>query len=50
MAIKLIAIDTDGTLLNSDGEILESTKIAIKKALNKGIRVVLSSGRPIDGL
>lgn len=50
MAIKLIALDIDGTLLNSDGEILGSTKKAITRALDKGIRVVLCSGRPIDGL
>lgn len=39
MAIKFIAIDTDGTLLNSNGEILPSTRIAIKHALDKGIKV-----------
>lgn len=50
MAIKFIAIDTDGTLLNSNGEILPSTRIAIKHALDKGIKVALCSGRPIAGL
>lgn len=50
MAIKLIALDTDGTLLNSKGEILPSTKEAVKKALNHGIKIVLCSGRPINGL
>ncbi|MBR3152822.1 MAG: HAD family phosphatase [Clostridia bacterium] len=44
---KLIAVDLDGTLLNSYGEITEKTKNAIKKALDKGIEVVLASGRPI---
>lgn len=42
---KLIAIDLDGTLLNSYGEITEKNKEAIKYALNKGIEVVLASGR-----
>ena len=50
MSIKFIAIDTDGTLLNSNGEILPSTRKAIKKALDKGIKVALCSGRPIAGL
>lgn len=50
MAIKLIALDTDGTLLNSQGEILDSTKEVLKKALDRGIKVVLCSGRPIAGL
>ena len=48
--IKLIALDTDGTLLNSKNKILPSTKAAIKKALDQGIKVVLCSGRPIAGL
>lgn len=42
---KLIAIDLDGTLLNSYGEISEENKIAIKKAKEKGIEIVLTSGR-----
>ncbi|MCI1658401.1 MAG: Cof-type HAD-IIB family hydrolase [Lactobacillus delbrueckii] len=48
--IKLIAIDTDGTLLNSQGEIQASTKEAISKALDRGVKVVLCSGRRIAGL
>ncbi len=47
--IKLVAIDTDGTLLNSQGEIQDSTKEAISKALDRGVKVVLCSGRPIAG-
>ena len=33
---KLVAIDLDGTLLNSYGEISEKNKEAIQKAKNKG--------------
>ncbi len=40
---KLIAIDLDGTLLNSSGEVSENTKKALKKAMNKGIEIVLAS-------
>ena len=43
--IKLIAIDIDGTLLNSYGKITEKNKKAIQKALNNNIDVVLTSGR-----
>lgn len=50
MAIKLIALDTDGTLLNSEGKILTSTKEVLKKALDQGIKIVLCSGRPVAGL
>lgn len=42
---KLIAIDLDGTLLNSYGEITQKNKEAIKYALDKGVEVVLASGR-----
>lgn len=47
---KLIALDMDGTLLNSDKTISERNKNAIKEARKKGVYVVLASGRPIDGL
>ena len=50
MTIKFIALDTDGTLLNSIGKILPSTKKAVKTALDQGIKVALCSGRPIAGL
>lgn len=42
---KLIAIDLDGTLLNSYGEITNKNREAIKYAINNGVEVVLASGR-----
>jgi Cof subfamily protein (haloacid dehalogenase superfamily) len=42
---KFIAIDIDGTLLDSKGQVSDRTRTAIKKALDKGIQVVLTSGR-----
>lgn len=42
---KLIAIDLDGTLLNSYGEITKINREAIKAAQDKGIEVILASGR-----
>jgi len=47
---KLIAIDLDGTLLNSQGEISDENRLYLKKAIDKGINVVLASGRPIDSV
>ena len=47
---KLIAIDLDGTLLNSYGEVSQGTKEAIKKAIDNGVEVVLASGRPISSV
>lgn len=43
--IKSVFLDIDGTLTNSSKEITEQTKAAIKKARDKGIYVVLCSGR-----
>jgi len=47
---KIVAIDLDGTLLNSFGEITPNTKEVLKKAINKGVQVVLASGRPISAI
>lgn len=44
---KLIAIDLDGTLLNSYGEVSVENKKAIEKAIENGSEIVLASGRPI---
>ena len=44
---KLVAIDLDGTLLNSYGEISQRNKNAIKKSMERGIQVIIASGRPI---
>lgn len=42
---KLIAIDLDGTLLNSYGEISQGNREAIEYALRNNVEVVLASGR-----
>lgn len=47
---KLVAIDLDGTMLNSYGEVTENTKKIIKQAIDKGINIVIASGRPIDSI
>lgn len=45
MKYKLAAIDLDGTLLNSRGEISEENKQALKKIKQLGMEIVLTSGR-----
>lgn len=40
---KLVAIDLDGTLLDSSGEVSLENKEAIKNAVEKGTDVVLAS-------
>ncbi len=50
MAIKLIAIDIDGTLLNPQHEVTPRVKAAIEAARDKGVAVVLATGRPFLGV
>ncbi|MGE9553310.1 sugar-phosphatase [Erwinia amylovora] len=50
MAIKLIAIDMDGTLLNPQHEVTPRVKQAIQAARDKGVAVVLATGRPFIGV
>ena len=45
MAISLLALDLDGTLLNHRGQISERNLAAIKNAREKGVRVALVTGR-----
>lgn len=45
---KLVAIDLDGTLLNSYGEVSENTKKVLQEAKKRGVEIILSSGRPIS--
>jgi HAD superfamily hydrolase (TIGR01484 family) len=50
MAIKLIAIDMDGTLLLPDHTISPAVKAAIAAARERGVNVVLTTGRPYAGV
>lgn len=47
---KLVAIDLDGTMLNSYGVVTENTKKVIKQTIEKGVDVIIASGRPIDSI
>ena len=50
MAIKLIALDLDGTLLTSTKEISQKNKAALQAAREKGVHVVLTTGRPLQAI
>lgn len=50
MKYKILVLDIDGTLTNSKKEITERTKIALRKAQENGVVVVLASGRPTPGI
>lgn len=43
--MKMIAVDLDGTLLNSESKISKENIDAIKKAREHGIEVVVATGR-----
>ncbi|MDR3433305.1 MAG: sugar-phosphatase [Rouxiella aceris] len=50
MAIELIAIDMDGTLLNPQHEVTPAVKQALAAARKLGVQVVLATGRPFIGV
>ena len=50
MAIKLILLDLDGTLLTSDKRISPGNYAALERACAKGIHIVPSTGRFFDGI
>jgi Cof subfamily protein (haloacid dehalogenase superfamily) len=48
MAVRLIALDIDGTLLDSRWELPEANRAAIAEAARRGIEVALVTGRRYD--
>ena len=45
MAIKLVALDIDGTLLDRHGNLPIENGCAVKESVEKGVKVILVSGR-----
>ena len=50
MAYKLIALDLDDTLLDSEKRISRANMDAITAAHEKGVQIVLASGRAYPGV
>lgn len=50
MSIKLVAIDIDGTLLDSNRKISPKVKETLQRANESGIYIVLCTGRPLPGV
>ena len=48
MAVRMIALDIDGTLLDSQWKLPEANRAAIAEATRRGIEVVLVTGRRYD--
>ena len=47
---KILALDLDGTLTNSKKEITPHTLEVLMQAQQRGLRLVLASGRPTPGI
>lgn len=50
MKYKILVLDIDGTLTNSRKEVSDVTKAAIFGIMQKGVTVVIASGRPTQGV
>src|SRR3981081_4602639 len=48
MGVRLIALDIDGTLLDSKWQLPEANRTAIAEAVRRGIEVALVTGRRYD--
>ncbi|MDQ3346519.1 MAG: Cof-type HAD-IIB family hydrolase [Acidobacteriota bacterium] len=48
MTIRLLALDIDGTILDSDGQVPDANRDAIARAIDAGVEVVLATGRRYD--
>ena len=50
MKEKVLVLDIDGTLTNSEKEITPATKRGIQSVMERGHKVILASGRPTPGM
>lgn len=50
MRYRVLALDLDGTLTNSEKKVTEVTRRALSRAADEGMTIVLASGRPVLGI
>ena len=50
MSIRMVALDLDGTALNSAGKLSERTIDSFARAAAKGVHIVVSTGRSYNSL
>ncbi|GMA70025.1 sugar phosphate phosphatase [Leuconostoc litchii] len=48
--IKIVSIDIDGTLINDERQIPADVKATIHRALEQGVKIVITTGRPLPGV
>ena len=47
---KIVFLDIDGTLVNSEKKITPATKAALMRIQKEGVKVAIASGRPSKGV
>lgn len=47
---RALALDLDGTLTDSQKKITQKTKQTLFKAMDRGVKLILASGRPVIGI
>ena len=50
MKYKALALDLDGTLINSEKKLSTKNKKAVIEAAQRGVHIILASGRPLFGI
>lgn len=50
MDIKILALDLDGTLYNTEKIVTDANKEALAAAREKGVKVVITTGRPLRAI
>ena len=48
--IRMIGLDLDGTLLNSEKQLTAYTRDVLKKAIEQEVAIVVATGRPFSGV
>ncbi len=48
--IKMVALDLDGTTLDQNSQITDRTRDALQAAMNRGVHIVVSTGRSFDAI
>ncbi|WP_307975685.1 Cof-type HAD-IIB family hydrolase [uncultured Streptococcus sp.] len=48
--IKILALDLDGTLFNSAKKVTAENKAALRAAREKGVKIVITTGRPLRAI
>ena len=50
MKVKVLVVDVDGTLVNSNKQITEPVRQALIRVQEAGVKVVIASGRSVPGV